>query len=283
VPGGGGGGPEVEAAELLGALGSLVSVPQQAQRGGAAASPLLPSVGKAPGAAGRPPLGGLPAGAAGAEQDKQAAEQEAAAVKAFLRRLPQQGIGRRELATVLLCTLCDEAAAAALGPPARQHLLQLAHAARHDVPHLPPATCLVLGELFVDAAAAAARERALGAGPWQAAAHHRPPSLRRRRSELALEQLQQCGCLWLMRYRLATAEAPPHEGDAAGQLAAPAAQQQEAQQQRRQQAEGGARGWWAMGRLREAAGDIEEAAAAYANCAACLGALGEPSARHAWL
>lgn len=249
-------------------------MPQQAVAGpgaSAAASPLLASpsiqLGCRGGGGGS---GGQPAVADAAADAAQQKEEEAA-VKAFLKRLPQQGVGRHELSVQLLDALASRGAAAKLAPAARQQLLQLAHHAQHSVAHLPPDQCLVLGELFAEAAAAAAAaaQRAGGApAPAQQPASNsgspqlqrsgpqRRPSGRARRSELPLATLQQSTRLWLSRYRLAAME------QAAG-AEEPAA-------------EGVARYWWAIGRLMESCGDMPGAAAAYAACKDALPALGAP-------
>ncbi|EFN52259.1 hypothetical protein CHLNCDRAFT_139170 [Chlorella variabilis] len=153
-------GPEEAAAELVAALGFFLTPPHQpaAAAAFAAGSPLLSSPDKyrgppGPGAGERVPAGAAGAASAWQQQQQQAPEEEEAeAVKVFLRRLPATGVGRGELAGLLLRTLCaDVDAAARLAPPARHQLLLLAHAMQHEA-------CLaeLLGLLRqLDAAAAA--------------------------------------------------------------------------------------------------------------------------------
>jgi hypothetical protein len=272
VPAAGGGShvatAEEEALELLNALGSLLRAPLQPAAAATAASPLLsPRVGSA-----LPPAAGGGEQAA-ADQQQQQREVEEAAVKAFLKRLPQQGVGRRDLARMLLQTLGTASGAAALSPPVRLQLLQVVHQVQHEGLPLSLEHCLVLGELFVDAVAAAAR----GAGKPAAAAAHdgspsgprrgagasgglkRPGSIRTRRGELGPEALQQSAHLWLSRYRLAAVEG-------AAAAAAPATAEA--------RLGGMVRHWWATGRLLESGGDMPAASAAYANCQEALKLLG---------
>ena len=261
--------PDEEALELLGDLGSLLRAPQQA----AVAPPATPS------ALLSPRVGGelLPApGAHAADQQQQQREAEEAAVKGFIHRLPAHGIGRRELALALLQQLGSASSAAALSPAARLQLLQVVHQVQHEGLPLPPETCLVLGELYVDAAVAASRGAGKAAAAAVAAAaldtspnaprrgaaasgglRRLGSSIRVRRGELSPEALQQAGQLWLSRYRLAAAEAAP-QGAAEGPLA------------------GMARYWWATGRLLESCGDMSAASTAYANCQEAL-LLGAPT------
>lgn len=265
--------PDEEAVELLGMLGSRLSKLQPAAPGAGAPSPLLSSPAKAgPGAAG-----------ASINDQQAAAEQqlEEAAVKAFIKRLPAHGISRLDLADVLLSTLGSSSGAAQLPPPARLQLLQVAHHVEHDgLPHTPE-QCLVLGELFADAAVAAARAPSQpGSAPPAAAVASssaaavasrcstptapglrqssglvkRSASARGRRSELSLEQLQHSCQLWLSRYRLAVAEAAESPSD--------------------EQLRGHARYWWATGRLLESSSDMLAASAAYARCEVTLNQLG---------
>lgn len=276
---------EGEAADLLSTLGSLLSAPQlPAGTPLGAPSPLLRSpASRAPGAGagGEGQQGGTDAAAAG--------QQEEADVKAFLKRLPSAGVGRQDLAMQLLGALCTASAAAQLSPAVRYQLLQVAHQAQHSVPQLPPTHCLVLGELFADAAAAAAEagKQRVGGGltlgsqggtavaaaaapkpggadtspqaPGRTSGVARRPSARAKRLELSLLALQQSARLWLARYRLAAAEGsascgPLHAEPAAGQAAA------------EQLPAGMVRYWWATGRLLESEGDMVAARAAYATC-----------------
>lgn len=276
---------EDEAAELLSTLGSLLSVPQLPPGTPLGApSPLLCS-----------PASRAAAGVGAANEGQQpgadaatAAQQEEAAVKAFLKRLPQAGVGRQELAAQLLGTLATASAAAQLSPAVRYQLLQVAHQAQHSVSQhaVAPSHCLVLGELFTDAAAGAveASKQRMGGGLMlvmqggAAAAAPKPggvdtspqaagrtggmarrPSGRAKRLELSTAALQQSARLWLSRYRLAAAEQPP----AGGPLQAePLAEQGVAQEL----PAGMVRYWWATGRLLESEGDMVAARAAYATC-----------------
>ena len=279
--------PEGEARELLGMLGPLVTAlsaplrPPAAAAMAAAASPLLSSPSK------RLPLeartgGGGGGGVFGGEQQvgtpaaaTQQQQQEEDEVKAFLKRLPPQGIGRRELAALLLSTLAMPGAAGKLAPAARHELLQVVHLVQHDFAQLPTGQCLVLGELFADAAAAAARAArspaaglvpaaaaAPGAHASSGAARRPPPSIRGRRGGLSPAALQQSARLWLARYRLAEAEvvaAALVQGEAAAAAAAATAADE-------QPPSGMIRYWWATGRLLESAGDMPAASSAYASC-----------------
>lgn len=261
------GSPEEDAVDLLSTLGSLLSAPQQAPRmPAAAASPLLAS-----------PCTGLGGGGGEHQLGMDAAagqKEEEAAVKSFVKRLPQQGVGRQDLAFQLLGTLGTPTAAAKLPAAARQQLLQVAQLVQHSVPELPASHCLVLGELFAYAAAAASAAAQRSAGPAPAAAPAaggspqlprsgvpRRPSMRTRRSELSTATLQQSARLWLSRYRLAAAEGGLPPGAAVDE----------------QQPAGMVRYWWATGRLMESSGDMPAAAAAYATCQEGLPLLGVPA------
>ena len=276
---------EDEAAELLSTLGSLLSVPQLPPGTPLGApSPLLCS-----------PASRAAAGVGAANEGQQpgadtatAAQQEEAAVKAFLKRLPQAGVGRQELAAQLLGTLATASAAAQLSPAVRYQLLQVAHQAQHSVSQhaVAPSHCLVLGELFTDAAAGAveASKQRMGGGlmlamqggaaaagpkpsgvdtspqaPGRTGGMARRPSGRAKRLELSTAALQQSARLWLSRYRLAAAEQPPGGGPLQAESVAeqPGAQELPA---------GMVRYWWATGRLLESEGDMVAARAAYATC-----------------
>lgn len=208
-------------------------------------------------------------------------EEEAAAVKAFLKSLPTQGLGRPELALLLLRTLCTDAAAAQLAPGAVQQLLEVAAAVQHNVSGLPAVHCLVLGELFVSAAVAARpRGGSSSVGPWQqqgSTGLKRLQSKHARQSEQGRAQLEHSARLWLMRYRLAAAEEQP--GAAADAPAAAAAAEATANPQPEQlgQAVGMVRYWWAIGRLLEGGGDHAGASAAYWHCEQGLALTGVPA------
>jgi hypothetical protein len=272
---------------MLGPLVTALSVPLRppaAAALAAAASPLLSSPSKRLPLEARTGGGSGVSGGGGFGGEQQAGtpaaatqqQQEEDEVKAFLKRLPPQGIGRRELAALLLSTLAAPGAAGKLAPAARQELLQVVYQVQQDFAQLPAGQCLVLGELFADAAAAAARAaRAPPAGLAPAAAaapaghassgaaRRPPPSIRGRRGELSPAALQQSARVWLARYRLAEAEAVA-EALVTGESAAAATIADE------QPPSGMIRYWWATGRLLESATDMPAASAAYANCQAGL-------------
>lgn len=264
--------PDEEALDLLGTLGSSLSKLHQAALGAKTSSPLLSS-----------PTKDRPNAAAGSSNDQESAgsEHEEEAVKAFIKQLPAQGVSRPDLATLLLSMLGSSSGATQLSTAARLQLLQVAHFVEHDDMALSPVQCLVLGELFADAAVAAARvsphpgsvqlaaagtstsaAAQAGRGSTPTAPNMRQSSglvkrsarARGRLTELALEQLQQSCQLWLSRYRLAVAEAvvSPSEGLMMGQ----------------------ARYWWATGRLLESSGEMSAASTAYSCCKDSLTELG---------
>lgn len=258
--------PDEEAAELLSTLGSLLTAPSAhpATPLAAAPSPLLSSP--------SPALGGGAGQAAGAEaaSDAQQKEEEEAAVKAFVHRLPAQGVSRHDLSLQLLWVLGTASAAAKLSPPARQQLLQVAHTVQHSVHDLPPGHYLTLGELFADAAAASAAadkrvvvplpSAPVGGSPQQGRASgavRRPSGRATRRTGLSTAVLQQSARLWLSRFRLAAAEGA--DAGASSDEQPPASM---------------IRYWWATGRLLESAGDMIAASAAYATCSEGLPMLG---------
>ncbi|KAL4423906.1 hypothetical protein ABPG75_001207 [Micractinium tetrahymenae] len=265
--------PDEEALELLCTLGSRLSKPQQAAEQGGAPSPLLSS----PAKAGR----GAAAASSNDQQAAAAQQEEEEAVKAFIKQLPAQGISRPELAALLLNTLGSASGAAQLSAAAHLQLLQVAHHVEHDELALSAEHCLVLGELFADAAVAATRapaqpgstapaaavasssaapQASRGSTPTAPGMHQssglvkRSASTRGRRSDLTLEQLQQSCRLWLSRYRLAVAEVAVSPGE--------------------ELLRGQARYWWATGRLLESAGDMPAASGAYARCESSLDQLG---------
>ncbi len=207
-------------------------------------------------------------------------------MKAFIKRLPAQGVSRPELAGVLLSTLGSSSGASQLSPAVRLQLLQVAHHVQHDELALSPEQCLVLGELFADAAVAAARALpqpgsvlpaaavASSAAAAQASRGTTPTapglrqpsglvkrltSVRGRRTELTLELLQQSCQLWLSRYHLAVSEAAAPVSD--------------------EQLRGQVRYWWATGRLLESRADMPAASAAYAHCEDTLNLLGAQQGR----
>lgn len=276
--------PDEEALDLLSTLGSVLRRPQQPAASPAVASPLLSSPAKS--------------GLAPSTDQQQAAVQhlqqqhEEEAVKAFLKKLPPKGVGRHELVQQLLRTLGTASGAAQLAPPVRLQLLQVVHHVQHDGLQLAAQQCLLLGELFTDAVAAAARGSTHGSGTAAAAAGQavggggagspagvrpgnslikRPGSMRSRRAELTSAMLQQAARLWLSRFRLAAVEAAGQPESVADQLreaahglALPSAEL----------LEGMARYWWATGRLLECTGDMPAASSAYAHCQDSLKLLG---------
>jgi hypothetical protein len=188
-----------------------------------------------------------------------------------------------DLATAALCVLCMPDRAAALSTGARQALLRLGWVARYSI-SLPAENCLLLGEVFADAyAAAGAAQQRAGTAEAQGSAMQAPLALR----------LEQGSMLWLSRFRVADLEtggagrlgsAPwvPSQGTdkellSNAELSMELDVQEGAAPPREPEPKAvqAARYWWARGRIAEAAGRAVDAAQLYGNCSEVLAGSGE--------